>query len=355
MAAGSAFACLCGVPLIAVSMGDPVGIGPEVVLKGFSAHPRRVHVGVPWVFRMTAAHLGLDLDIREVGSPEEAELTPPTVFSVVPVGETIAKPERLPFGQFDPRFAPATIASIGDCCRLALEGRVRAMVTPPIHKRVLYAAGHPFPGHTEFIASIAGVDNPVMMLVGKGLRVVPLTIHQSLVSVSSSINREKIESIVHSTWRSLIGDFGVASPRVTVAGLNPHAGEGGVFGREEIEIIGPACDHLRILLGPGLRGPLPADTLFHQAARHQYDAVILMYHDQALIPLKMLAFGAAVNVTLGLPFVRTSVDHGTAYDISGQGRADVSSFREALQLAETMANHRQKGWLAEPSVASFRR
>ncbi len=340
MVAGFATARLCGVPLIAVSMGDPVGIGPELLLKGFSPHPRRVHVGDPHLFRLTANHLHLSLDIRVIPSPEEAANLPESAFAIIAPPETTENIVSLPFGCFDTRFAAITIASIRECCSLAHQGRVQAMVTAPINKGVLHAAGYPFPGHTELLGALAQIANPVMMLTGKGLRVVPLTIHQSLASVSASLTREKLEQTIRTTWESLIHDFGLAAPRITVAGLNPHAGERGSFGREEIAIIQPVCQHLRTILGDGLQGPLPADTLFHDEARSRYDAVILMYHDQALIPLKMLAFGEAVNVTLGLPFIRTSVDHGTAYDIAGQGIADTRSYHEALRLAEVMAGHR---------------
>ncbi|MBF8271260.1 MAG: 4-hydroxythreonine-4-phosphate dehydrogenase [Magnetococcales bacterium] len=322
-------------------MGDPAGVGPELVLREFSEIPRRVHVGDPEVFRVTARHFNIQCDIREVTSPQEAAMLPPTCFAIIPVagGGGVGK---LFFGNPDGCFAPATVNSILDCCALALSHRVDAMVTPPINKGVLHAAGYAFPGHTELIGAAAKVAQPVMMLLGKGLRVVPVTIHQSLASVPATLTQDKLRQTILTTWQALIQDFAVAAPRVTVAGLNPHAGEGGIFGREEIDIIAPVCDHLRHTLGPGLVGPLPADTLFHDRARATYDAIILMYHDQALIPLKMLAFGEAVNCTLGLPFIRTSVDHGTAYDIAGKGVADGRSFRHALALAGQMAENRKK-------------
>ncbi|MBF0147989.1 MAG: 4-hydroxythreonine-4-phosphate dehydrogenase PdxA [Magnetococcales bacterium] len=338
MVAGSALACLCGISLIAVSMGDPAGVGPELVLRGFSASPRRVHVGDPEVFRATARHFNLECNIREVDSPEAAYRLPEGDFAVLPVVGGVGA-GHLSFGHPDPRFATVTVNSILECCRLAQSGRVAAMVTPPINKGVLHAAGYTFPGHTELIGSCAQVAHPVMMLVGRGLRVVPVTIHQSLASVASTLTRERLEQCIMITWRSLVRDFAIPTPRVTVAGLNPHAGEGGGFGREEQDLIIPVCDDLRSTLGPGLVGPLPADTLFHDRARAAYDAVILMYHDQALIPLKMLAFGEAVNVTLGLPFVRTSVDHGTAYDIAGKGIADHRSYHQALALATILAEN----------------
>ncbi|MBF0132677.1 MAG: 4-hydroxythreonine-4-phosphate dehydrogenase PdxA [Magnetococcales bacterium] len=341
MAAGSSPTRFCGISLIAVTMGDPAGIGPELALRGFSPVPRRVYVGDPEVFRMTARHLNLDCPIREVESPEMVVGVLASCFCVIPVEETVPF-ENIVFGLPDPRFAAATVNSILACCRLAQAGRVDAMVTLPINKGVMHTAGYTFPGHTELIGSFAEVAQPVMMLTGKGLRVVPVTIHQSLASVSSTLTQERLHRVIVTTWEALVQDFGISSPRVTVAGLNPHAGEGGIFGQEEGEIIAPVCAALRGVYGPGLVGPLPADTLFHDRMRSTYDAVVLMYHDQALIPIKMLAFGEAVNCTLGLPFIRTSVDHGTAYDIAGQGVADCRSFHHALALAEEMGRNRKK-------------
>lgn len=324
-------------------MGDPVGVGPELLLRGFSHHPRRLHVGDPHLFKLTADHFRLSLEMCTVSSPEEATKLPKNIFAIMaPQESTEETIDTLPFGHFEPRFATVTVASIRTCCLLAHQGRVEAMVTPPINKGVLHAAGFTFPGHTELIGDFAQVQNPVMMLTGQGLRVVPLTIHQSLASVNSSITQEKLEQTIRTTWDALIRDFGIPSPRITVAGLNPHAGEHGSFGREEIDVIQPVCDRLRMNLSSALQGPLPADTLFHVEARSRYDAVILMYHDQALIPLKMLAFGEAVNVTLGLPFIRTSVDHGTAYDIAGRGVADLRSYQEALNLAGVLAGNRRQ-------------
>lgn len=346
MAEGSSVTRFCGISLIAVTMGDPAGVGPELALRGFSTMPRRVYarrvyVGDPEVFRATARHLNMDCPIQEVQSPEMAAGMDPSCFCVIPVQGAVSF-ENIPFGLPDPRFAAATVNSILECCRLAQAGRVDAMVTLPINKGVMHAAGYTFPGHTELIGSFANVAQPIMMLTGKGLRVVPVTIHQSLASVSKGLTQEKLHQVIVTTWEALVQDFGVASPRVTVAGLNPHAGEGGIFGTEEGEIIAPVCARLRGVLGSGLVGPLPADTLFHERMRSTYDAVILMYHDQALIPIKMLAFGEAVNCTLGLPFIRTSVDHGTAYDIAGQGVADCRSFTHALALAEVMGRNRRK-------------
>ncbi len=334
--------------MLAVTMGDPVGIGPEVAMKGFLAAPStRMHVGDPQVFRRTAEHLGLDLPFVEVRSPEEAAEQAEGLFLILPtenkVSHLAAAGGAYPFGHPHPSHAAATMESILTCCRLAMAGRVDGVVTPPINKAVLHSAGFAVPGHTELLAHCAGVSYPVMMLAGAGLRVVPVTIHQSLRSVPETLTAELLEKSIRITYAALQRDFAIAQPRLMVAALNPHAGEGGAFGHEEQEIIIPVCRSLAQELPSGaLQGPFPADTLFHPQARANYDAILCMYHDQALIPLKMLAFGQAVNVTLGLPIVRTSVDHGTAYAIAGQGVADDSSFRLAVQLARKLADNRKR-------------
>ncbi|MEE3099942.1 MAG: 4-hydroxythreonine-4-phosphate dehydrogenase PdxA, partial [Pseudomonadota bacterium] len=210
----------------------------------------------------------------------------------------------------------------------------------PITKTALYAgAGSAHPGHTEFLAAVAGVARPVMMLAGPRLRVVPVTIHIPLADVPRALTAELIEETVRVAARDLSRDFGLTRPRIALAGLNPHAGEGGAMGREEIEVIAPAVARLRDA-GLEVAGPLPADTMFHAAARARYDLAVCMYHDQALIPIKALDFDRGVNVTLGLPFIRTSPDHGTAYDIAGRGLAEPTSLVEALRLAASMAASR---------------
>ncbi|MEM6745221.1 MAG: 4-hydroxythreonine-4-phosphate dehydrogenase PdxA, partial [Pseudomonadota bacterium] len=240
-------------------------------------------------------------------------------------------------GAPDPANAPATIASIETAVRLALTGEAGGVVTLPINKKALYdGAGFAFPGHTEFLAALTGAARPVMMLAGPSLRVVPVTIHMALAQAAAALSAAAIEETARIAAEGLRARFGIARPRLAVAGLNPHAGEGGALGREEIEIIAPAVARLRAE-GLDVRGPLPADAMFHAAARARYDVAICMYHDQALIPLKALDFDRGVNVTLGLPIVRTSPDHGTAYDIAGQGRADPTSLIEALRMAAAMA------------------
>ncbi|MEO5331809.1 MAG: 4-hydroxythreonine-4-phosphate dehydrogenase PdxA [Magnetococcus sp. YQC-5] len=333
--------------LIAVTMGDPTGVGPEIVLKAFAAHPwqiytrfRLIHVGDPEVYVMTARHLGLDLTFRVFDAMADDVGTEPNRFDILATQAKVG-PKGFVFGQPDAAHAAAVVESIETACRLTQEGRVAAMVTPPLHKASIHAGGFDFPGHTELLARILGVAHPVMMLSGNGLRVVPATIHQSLVSVSGSLTQEWLRQVIQITLDSLRLDFGLARPRITVAGLNPHAGEGGAFGREEIEVIAPVCKEF-MEAKHMVRGPLPADTLFHARARGGYDAVVCMYHDQALIPLKMLAFGHSINITLNLPIVRTSVDHGTAHDIAGHGVADPGSYLAALLAAEEVATHRAR-------------
>jgi 4-hydroxythreonine-4-phosphate dehydrogenase len=243
-------------------------------------------------------------------------------------------------GRPQPAQAQAVIDVIARAVALVQEGQAHALCTAPIHKQALQeGAGFAFPGHTEYLAHLAGVPRVVMMLAAPDLRVVPATIHIPLAEVPQALTPDLLDATIRITHAALIRDFGLANPRLAVAGLNPHAGEGGRMGREEIEVIAPVLDRLRAE-GMDLRGPLSADTMFHAVARAGYDAAIAMYHDQALIPVKTLDFDRGVNVTLGLPFIRTSPDHGTALDIAGQGRANPTSLIEALRLAGTLAGAR---------------
>ncbi|MBF0157523.1 MAG: 4-hydroxythreonine-4-phosphate dehydrogenase PdxA [Magnetococcales bacterium] len=327
---------------LAVTQGDPAGIGPEVALKAFLVDPEplRLHIGDPDLYRWTGERLGLPVRVAEVCSPEEVSGEGGVRFWVLPTRSRLDL-ERLRFGRADAANAGVTLESIRQATELALQGRVAALVTPPINKSVFHAAGIRVPGHTELLGELTGSPHPVMMLTGGGLRVVPATIHIALAAVPGSLSREHLQRVVETTWLALRRDFGVDRPRVALAGLNPHAGEGGAFGDEESRIIVPVRETMAGRYGEGsVFGPLPADTLFHARAREGYDAVVCMYHDQALIPLKMLAFGEAVNVTLGLPVVRTSVDHGTAYDLAGRGVADPASLVAALDLARRMAGRR---------------
>ncbi len=244
-------------------------------------------------------------------------------------------------GRPDPENAAATIAIIARGVELVRAGAALALCTNPINKKALIdGAGFAFPGHTEFLAHLSGAPLPVMMLAAPGLRVVPVTIHIPLADVPRALTPALLEQTLRITHRALATDFAVAAPRIVVAGLNPHAGEGGAMGREEIEVIAPVIARLAAE-GLGIEGPRSADTLFHPAARARYDAAVCMYHDQALIPVKTVDFERGVNVTLGLDFVRTSPDHGTAFDIAGQGRASPASLVAALELARDMGETRR--------------
>jgi 4-hydroxythreonine-4-phosphate dehydrogenase len=270
-----------------------------------------------------------------IARPADAAAAWPRAVPVLPV--PLVRPVRL--GSADPANAPSVIGAIERAVAVVQAGEAAAVVTLPIRKETLYDAGFRHPGHTEFLAELAGGATPVMMLACPGLRVVPVTIHLALKAALARLSTEGIVTAGRIAAEGLRRDFGIGEPRLAVAGLNPHAGEGGALGREEIEIIAPAVAALRAE-GIAAFGPAPADTLFHERARRRYDAALCMYHDQALIPLKTVDFDRGVNVTLGLPFVRTSPDHGTALDIAGKGVASAESLLAALKLAAEMASRR---------------
>ncbi|WP_068462310.1 4-hydroxythreonine-4-phosphate dehydrogenase PdxA [Hyphomicrobium sulfonivorans] len=330
---------------LAVSMGDPAGIGPEITLRAWADRsecglaPFAVF-GDAETFTERARHLGLNVPVQAIASLQEAA----SVFAkALPVVHR-PLPVRVRPGVPDGANAAAIIGAISAATDAVLRGEATAVVTNPIAKHVVKSADFPFPGHTEFLAALAERYKgrhfrPVMMLASKQLRVVPLTVHCALAEVPKMITRPLIFETVRITYNALKRDFGIATPRIAIAGLNPHAGEEGTMGREEIDIIGPAIADLRAE-GLLVTGPHSADTLFHAAARRSYDAVIAMYHDQALIPLKTIGFDEGVNVTLGLPFVRTSPDHGTAFDIAAAGRASATSLIEAMRMASTIAAER---------------
>jgi 4-hydroxythreonine-4-phosphate dehydrogenase len=325
---------------LALTMGDPAGIGGELSLRAWAALR---HQGRPFVLldhpdrlRHIAATLSLAVPIREVQQPDAAAALFPDVLPVLPV-RLAATPRP---GQPNPANARAVVESIEQATALALAGAVGGVVTNPINKAVLYQAGFAYPGHTEFLAALTGVPGQeVMMLASPQLRVVPVTVHVSLREALATLTTERIATVARTTAMALRRDFGIARPRLAIAGLNPHAGERGALGEEETTIIAPAMEMLRAE-GIDVSGPWPPDTMFTAAARERYDAAICMYHDQALIPLKTLDMDHGVNVTLGLPIVRTSPDHGTAYDIAGKGVADPTSLIAALALAATLAERR---------------
>jgi 4-hydroxythreonine-4-phosphate dehydrogenase len=323
-------------PLV-LTMGEPAGIGGEIA---FAAWCRRAGdtpcfalIDDPARLAALAHRLGLDIPIREITEPAAAAAVWPAALPVLPI--------RLPAptvpGRPDPRNADAVIDAIRHAVELVQTGRAAGIVTNPIQKQVLIEAGFSYPGHTEYLAELAGPGiRPVMMLACPGLRVVPISVHQALKDAIAGLTIADIVAAGRITGQALSRDFGIAAPRLAVSGLNPHAGEGGLFGREEIDIIQPALDILRNE-GWHVTGPHAADSMFHGAARATYDAALCMYHDQALIPLKTIDFERGVNITLGLPFVRTSPDHGTALGIAGTGRASAESLIAALTMAGQMA------------------
>jgi 4-hydroxythreonine-4-phosphate dehydrogenase len=316
---------------LALTMGDPAGVGGEVAVAAW----RALRASGPVFFAVDDPErlAALGAPVARIGAPEEAAEAFAAALPVLP--EPLAAPAR--FGAPDPANAAATIRSIERAVALARSGAAAAVVTSPINKKALYdGAGFAFPGHTEFLAHLGGVARSVMMIAGPELRTVPVTIHCALAEAIRRLDAPLIEETARILHAALIRDFALPAPRIAVAGLNPHAGEGGAMGREEIEIIAPALERLRAE-GMAIAGPLPADTMFHPRARAGYDAALCMYHDQALIPAKTLAFDEGVNVTLGLPFIRTSPDHGTAYDIAGRGIARPDSMIAALRLAGRMA------------------
>ena len=327
-------------PPLVLTMGEPAGIGGELA---FAAWSRRA-AGVPCFALLDdpvrlyalARQLGQDIPLRPIVTMAEAPAVWNTALPVLPIA--LAGPVAM--GRPDPINAGAVIRAIESAVRLVSAGEASAVVTNPIQKQVLIEAGFHHPGHTEFLAELAGPGTvPVMMLTCPGLRVVPITIHQSLKSAIQDLSIDKIMTAARITAAALTRDFGIKRPTLAISGLNPHAGEGGAFGREEIEIIAPAIEQLR-REGLAIEGPLPADTMFHVRARQRYDAALCMYHDQALIPIKTIDFERGVNVTLGLPFVRSSPDHGTALNIAGTGKASPESLIAALVVADQMARTR---------------
>ena len=329
---------------LAVSMGDPAGIGPEITLAAWAARDVRAlpvfaAFGDAAIYLERSAALKWDVPVIPVKTLNEAAARFGDGLPVVQVassGPVVA-------GQPQQASAKSTIAAIEAAVAAVFAGQAAAIVTCPIAKSVLYEAGFRHPGHTEYLANLAQQQagdgrtiRPVLMLACDALKVVPATIHIPLSAVPSALTADLLRETIVITADGLMRDFGIAKPRIAVAGLNPHAGENGTIGREDADLIAPVIASLNAL-GYTVTGPHPADTLFHAAARTQYDAVVAMYHDQALIPIKTLAFDSGVNVTLGLPFIRTSPDHGTAFDIAGQGTASPESLIQAMLLAARMA------------------
>jgi 4-hydroxythreonine-4-phosphate dehydrogenase len=326
---------------LALTLGEPAGIGPDIAIAAWRrrnelALPPFYLIGNAAFLRRRAAALTASVPVR----PVELKDAVAAFAEALPVSE-LDVPITAEPGRPDKSSAPAAIAAIRRAVADVIAGEASAIVTNPVAKNVLYQSGFAEPGHTEFLARLAaektGVSaHPVMMLWSPELAVVPVTIHLPLAEVPARLDRDLIVQTGRIVARDLAQRFGIARPRLAIAGLNPHAGEDGALGREDSTIVKPAVDQL-IADGIDARGPIPADSMFHAAARATYDAALAMYHDQALIPIKTLAFDHAVNVTLGLPFVRTSPDHGTAFDIAGTGRADPSSLIAAIKLAAALA------------------
>lgn len=321
-------------PPIAITMGDPCGIGPEIIAKLVADRSSRdvpiIVLGDAGIMKRAALAAKVDFDLSVVSSP--AEITGGCAFGLLQVGPPL--PADLPWGQIDARAGTASYAFVERAIDLAMAREIGAIVTAPINKEALFAAGIKFPGHTEILADRSGSMDVGMMLADDDLRVMLVSVHVSLLDAIGKVtieNELKAIRLANSACRQ----FGIGAARIAVAGLNPHAGEGGLFGREEIEIISPAIAQARAE-GIDVVGPFSADTIFMRARRGEFDVVIAQYHDQGLIPIKLLGIEQGVNLTIGLPFIRTSVDHGTAYDIAGTGAADHSSLRTALARAIEM-------------------
>ena len=325
---------------IAVTMGEPAGIGGEIALGAYLDRRTR---GIPFFLiddpcrvAALADRVGWNVPVETIGRAAEARTVFARALPVLPIGERVP----LALGEPTPKTAGAVLGSIDTAVALCLSGEASGMVTNPIQKETLYDAGFGFPGHTEYLAALVGGGmRPVMMLAGPSLKVVPVTVQVPLRTALEQLTTDAIVEQGKLVVDALRRDFGIVTPRLAVAGLNPHAGENGKLGMDEIDIISPAIEALRDT-GAELIGPVPPDALFTPRARQRYDAALCMYHDQALIPIKALDFDHAVNVTLGLPIVRTSPDHGTALDIAGQGLADPSSLVSALKMASSISASR---------------
>jgi 4-hydroxythreonine-4-phosphate dehydrogenase len=332
-------------PIIAVTMGDPAGIGPEIILKTLAdpaiKKAARLLVLGDWGVLQRACRRGRNpaLLCWQPGQQLLALLDDPRAHVVCSLSKLSASESRP--GRPSKAGGHGAFRYIRVAAKLALSNVVDAIATAPISKSILIDAGYHYPGHTELLAELSRTPECRMMLMGAKLRVVPVTGHIPFTKVARSLTRENIHTTLRLTQRGLKDFFGIERPRIAVAALNPHGGEEGIFGNEEIEVIAPAVKQGR-RQGIAAAGPFPADSLFHHAARGDYDAVVCMYHDQGLIPLKLHHFYGGVALTLGPPFIRTSVDHGTAYDIAGTGKADETSMKEAILLAARLARQSKK-------------
>ena len=329
-------------PAIAITMGDPCGIGPEILVKALllersSADFIPLVVGDPFALERAAHLLGARQGFALIQKVEEVHSIGSRIPLLAP--RELAEAD-LAYAHPSKEACKAVIEYIEVAVGLAMQGTVQAVCTCPIHKANLQRYGFPFPGHTEFLKHLTRADRAVMMLAGPKLKVSLATIHNSLAQVPRLINQAVLSETISITGHALLRDFAIASPQVAVAALNPHAGEEGRFGLEESELIEPVIKSFHATTPFKVSGPYPADTLFYRAFQGEFDAVVAMYHDQGLIPIKLVHFHDAVNLTLGLPIIRTSVDHGTAYDLAGTGKADAGSLNAAVRMAHFLARNR---------------
>lgn len=331
-------------PIVAITMGDPAGIGPEVIVKALAqpeiyAECRPLVVGDAGCLARESQRLGLPLTVRPVRAVAEA-LFQPGIVDVYQATD-LDLSQILP-GRVDARAGAAAVQAVQVATRLALAGAVQAICTAPLNKEAMHLAGYPYPGHTEMLGALTGAREYTMLLVADRLRVVHVSTHVSLRQAIERVKKDRVLRTIRLAHQAATEYLGIAEPHIGVAGLNPHAGESRLFGDEDADEIAPAVAAAQ---AEGLRvsGPWPGDTLFPRAARGEFDIVVAMYHDQGHIPVKMLGFDRGVNVTIGLPIIRTSVDHGTAFDIAGQGRASPTSLIEAIRMAAQIARRRLSG------------
>jgi 4-hydroxythreonine-4-phosphate dehydrogenase len=328
-------------PLLAITMGDPAGIGPEIVLKALAdpdtyALCRPLVIGDRRILERAAPWVGAALDFDLVEGPREGRYVP-GALTLLDLHN--ASPDDCPVGNVSAAAGRAAVGFVERACDLALAGDVDAVVTAPLNKAAMHLAGFNYPGHTELLATRTGAQRVSMLLVGPELRVVHVSTHVALAEAIRRVTPERVSETIALAYESCVA-LGIARPRIAVAGLNPHAGEGGIFGDEEARAIVPAIEAARAR-GLDVSDPQPPDTVFLRAVNGAFDIVVAMYHDQGHVPMKLLAFDTGVNVSVGLPIIRTSVDHGTAFDIAGTGRASHASMREALRVAALMANARR--------------
>ena len=321
--------------LVAVTLGDPAGIGPEIVAKTFAdpdAPDNAVVVGDESILKRAVDLLDLDLRVNVIEAPEEGTFEP-GVIDLISASEL---PQDLPFGELDARAGAAAFEYVKKATELALRDEVQAVVTAPLNKEAMHLGGHKYPGHTEILAELTDTKDYAMMLVAEDLRVIHVSTHVSLKEAIERAQPERELAVIHLA-RDALSKLGISEPRIAVAGINPHAGENGLFGTEDAEHIRPAVEQA-MEEGIEASGPWPADTVFSRAKKGEFDMVVVQYHDQGHVPIKLLGFESGVNVTVGLPFFRTSVDHGTAFDIAGTGKADHTSLQAALELAYILSD-----------------